>query len=70
MFEILSFFIEEVVNTNDVSVFDKENYLHWLKEQVVNYPEGFVLAKEDNKYAGQLELSIREYEGKDIICIT
>ncbi|SFE29768.1 Ribosomal protein S18 acetylase RimI [Lentibacillus persicus] len=46
--------------------FDKEEYLNWLKEKIANYPEGFVLAKEDNKFVGQLELSIRKYEDKEI----
>lgn len=46
--------------------FDEEDYLHWLKEKIVDYPKGFVLVKENNKYVGQLELSIREYVGKDI----
>jgi len=54
------------VSFGDSSDFDKENYLRSLKEKTTIYPEGFVLAKEDNRYVGQLELSIREYEGKDI----
>ncbi|UJL48169.1 GNAT family N-acetyltransferase [Virgibacillus sp. NKC19-16] len=55
-----------VVSFGDASGFDKEDYLHSMKEKIANYPEGFVLVKENNKYIGQLELSIREYEGKDI----
>lgn len=46
--------------------FDEEGYLHWLKEKIVDYPKGFVLVKENNKYVGQLELSIREYGGRYI----
>lgn len=48
------------------SDFDEEDYLNWLKEKVVDYPNGFVLVKENKKHVGQLELSIRKYEGKYI----
>lgn len=46
--------------------FDKENYLHWLKEKIIDYPNGFVLAKKANKYVGQIELSVRKYNDIDI----
>ena len=55
-----------VVSFGDASDFDEEDYLYWLKKKTANYPEGFVLAMEDNKYVGQLELSVQEYEGKEI----
>ena len=43
-----------------------EDYLNWLKEKIAIFPEGFVLVEEDGTLIGQVELSIREYEGKDI----
>lgn len=55
-----------IVSFGDDSGFDKEDYFRLLKEKIANYPKGFVLVKEDDKYIGQLELSIREYEGEDI----
>lgn len=45
---------------------EEEEYLSWLDEKIWDFPEGFVLAKEDGKYIGQLELTIREYEGDKI----
>src|SRR5699024_3895900 len=35
-------------------------------EKIGDYPKGFVLVKENDKFVGQLELSIQEYEGKYI----
>lgn len=54
------------VSFGDRFDFDEEDYLHWLKEKTADYSRGFVLVKKDNRYVGQLELSIKEYEGKDI----
>ncbi|WP_251660917.1 GNAT family N-acetyltransferase [Sporosarcina aquimarina] len=54
------------VSFGDGIDFDEEDYLHWLKEKIVDNPNGFVLVMEDNKYVGQIELTIREYEGKNI----
>lgn len=48
------------------SGFDEEEYLRWLDEKIKEFPEGFVLVEEDGKYIGQLELTIREFEGKEI----
>ncbi|MFB5664240.1 GNAT family N-acetyltransferase [Alteribacillus sp. HJP-4] len=45
---------------------EEEEYLSWLDEKIRDFPEGFVLAKEDGNYIGQLELTIREYEGNKI----
>ncbi|WP_173915934.1 N-acetyltransferase [Halobacillus sp. Marseille-Q1614] len=45
---------------------EEGEYLSWLAEKIRDFPEGFVLAKEDGKYIGQLELTIREYEGNKI----
>ncbi|MDQ0160774.1 RimJ/RimL family protein N-acetyltransferase [Alkalibacillus salilacus] len=50
----------------DASAFEEDDYLSWLNEKIKQFPKGFVLAKEDDLYIGQLELTIREYEGYDI----
>lgn len=51
----------------EISGFGQEaDYLEWLEEKVEQYPKGFVLVTENNKAIGQLELSIREYNGKHI----
>lgn len=54
------------VSFGDDSNFDETEYLAWLKEKIKAFPEGFVLVEKDGKHIGQLELSIREYEGKKI----
>lgn len=54
------------VSFGDTSNFDETDYLTWLEEKTAEFPEGFVLVQEDEGYIGQLELSIREYEGKNI----
>jgi len=55
------------VSFGDTSGFgEEENYLHWLDENIRDFPEGFVLVEEAGKYIGQLELSIREHKGNDI----
>ncbi|AQQ55546.1 GNAT family N-acetyltransferase [Planococcus lenghuensis] len=46
--------------------FDEEDYLQWLRDMAARFPDGFVLAEEEGNPVGQLELSIREYEGKTI----
>ncbi|WP_101842544.1 GNAT family N-acetyltransferase [Halobacillus sp. Marseille-P3879] len=51
---------------NTMGFGEEEEYLSWLDEKIKDFPEGFVLAKEDGKYIGQLELTIREYEGNKI----
>jgi len=38
----------------------------WLKEKIKAFPDGFVLIEEKGKNIGQLELTIREFEGKNI----
>ncbi|MFD1851820.1 GNAT family N-acetyltransferase [Oceanobacillus bengalensis] len=55
------------VSFGDTSTFgSEEDYLRWLEEKIADFPEGFVLVKEDGEYVGQLELSIREYNGENI----
>ncbi|WP_431027121.1 hypothetical protein [Lysinibacillus sp. LZ02] len=43
-----------------------EDYIQWLKDKVSKYSTGFVLIEEDGTLIGQLELTIREYEGRTI----
>ncbi|MGV3467435.1 MAG: GNAT family N-acetyltransferase [Heyndrickxia sp.] len=45
---------------------DDMEYLDWLKEQTSKYPSGFVLLIENGVPIGQLELTIKKYEGKEI----
>lgn len=55
------------VSFGTTSDFGKEDvYLNWLETKIKAFPKGFVMVKEDEKYIGQVELSIREYKGKDI----
>lgn len=54
------------VSFRDVSGFDEEEYLRWLGEKVKKFPKGFVLVLEDGKIIGQLELTIRKFEGREI----
>jgi RimJ/RimL family protein N-acetyltransferase len=46
--------------------FHSDDYLSWLNNRASHFPDGFVLAFEKDRVIGQLELSIREYEGKRI----
>jgi ribosomal protein S18 acetylase RimI-like enzyme len=56
-----------IVSFGDTSGFGKvEDYLHWLEEKVQMFPRGFVLVKEGGKYIGQLECSIRPFDGREI----
>ncbi|MDQ0351431.1 RimJ/RimL family protein N-acetyltransferase [Alkalibacillus filiformis] len=43
-----------------------EEYLQFLREKITKHPDGFVLVEEDGELIGQIELSIREYEGREI----
>ncbi|MRG85687.1 GNAT family N-acetyltransferase [Salinibacillus xinjiangensis] len=55
-----------VVSFGDDSGFDQEGYLDWLQSKTEQFPNGFVMVEKDGERVGQLELSIREYDGKDI----
>lgn len=55
-----------LVSFGEVSNFQEEDYLHWLEEKMKNDPDGLVLVEENGEYIGQLELTIREYQGKTI----
>ncbi|WP_188207933.1 GNAT family N-acetyltransferase [Alkalibacillus aidingensis] len=46
--------------------FDDEEYIKFLDVKVSQFPSGFVLVKERGEFIGQLELSIRLYEGRQI----
>jgi amidase len=46
--------------------YNEENYKKRVRELVAQFPDGFVLAEEDGKVVGQLELRIREYEGRKV----
>ncbi|WP_100011264.1 GNAT family N-acetyltransferase [Lentibacillus sediminis] len=54
------------VSFGDDSGFDGASYTDWLEEKISKFPDGFVLLMEDNQPVGQLELSIREYQGRTI----
>ncbi|MGW6302642.1 GNAT family N-acetyltransferase [Peribacillus butanolivorans] len=43
----------------------EEDYLTWLENQIAKYPEGLVIVVENGIPIGQLELTIRQYEGKE-----
>jgi ribosomal protein S18 acetylase RimI-like enzyme len=45
---------------------DEKKYLDWLQQQSANTPKGFVLIVENDVPIGQLELTLKEYEGKEI----
>ncbi|WP_370642439.1 GNAT family N-acetyltransferase [Virgibacillus salidurans] len=56
-----------VISFGDDSGLGKESeYLDWLEDKIAHFPAGFVLVKENDEPIGQLELSIREYEGENI----
>ncbi|RID82354.1 GNAT family N-acetyltransferase [Mesobacillus zeae] len=44
----------------------EDEYLNWLKEQCELFPSGFVLVYENGIPIGQLELTLREFEGKKV----
>lgn len=45
---------------------NEEEYLHWVKTKSREYPDGFVMVLEDGIPIGQLELTIKEYQGNAI----
>lgn len=56
-----------IVSFGNASGFgSEENYLSWLADKIRQFPHGFLLVKENDQAVGQLELSIREFEGKNI----
>ncbi|MGN7943272.1 GNAT family N-acetyltransferase [Virgibacillus sp. 6R] len=45
---------------------DENKYLDWLQKQIKKNPKGFVLVVDNEEPIGQLELTIKEYKGKEI----
>ncbi|QKE76107.1 GNAT family N-acetyltransferase (plasmid) [Arthrobacter citreus] len=45
---------------------DENQYLNWLQQQSSQNPNGFVLVVENDIPIGQLELTVKEYDGKVI----
>lgn len=55
-----------VVSFGEADEFNEDDYPHRLQEMIARFPDGFLLAEEEENPVGQMELSIREYEGKTI----
>ncbi|MGE6298363.1 GNAT family N-acetyltransferase [Guptibacillus hwajinpoensis] len=56
-----------LVSFGDLTNFGDENvYLNWLENKVNEFPGGFVMIEKDAEFIGQLELTVREYEGRKI----
>ena len=45
---------------------DELTYINRIKERVKKFPEGQVIIEKDNLPIGQMELQIREFDGKEI----
>ena len=50
----------------DEGLGDENTYLDWIQQRSTIYPNGFVLVVEEGVPIGQLELNVKEYEGKEI----
>jgi GNAT superfamily N-acetyltransferase len=50
----------------DEGLGDEQDYLDWVQQQVNRDPKGFVLVVENEVQIGQLELTVKEYAGKEI----
>ncbi|MBH0229211.1 GNAT family N-acetyltransferase [Halobacillus yeomjeoni] len=50
----------------DCSSFDKNEYLTWIAGKVREFPDGFVVVWDQKQSVGQVECSIRMYEGERI----
>lgn len=56
-----------LISFGEISGFgDEREYLNWLEEKISNYPDGFVMVKKGDNVVGQLELTIRQYEDREI----
>lgn len=55
-----------ITSFGNASNFIKDDYLNWLKSKANEHPNGFVLVSENEKYIGQIELTIREHEERTI----
>jgi hypothetical protein len=43
---------------------NEQEYINWLQKQSAKYPQGFVLLVDNETPIGQLELTVKEYKGK------
>ena len=50
----------------DEGLGDGQHYLNWIHQHVQNNPKGFVLVMDNAVPIGQLELTVKEYKGKEI----
>ena len=50
----------------DEGLGDEQDYLNWVHLQVQKNPKGFVIVVENEVPVGQLELTVKEYVGKEI----
>lgn len=46
--------------------FNESEYLQWLQQKIEEFSDGILLIEEDNEWIGQLELTVKNYEGSDI----
>lgn len=52
-------------NGKDVG-FDENEYIELLKKRTVQFPWGYVMVEDHGQIVGQMEIFIREYEGRQI----
>jgi ribosomal protein S18 acetylase RimI-like enzyme len=50
----------------DISTFHEDEYINHLRQRIRLFPWGYVMVEEDSRVIGQMELFIRDYEGRDI----
>ncbi|GEN52179.1 GNAT family N-acetyltransferase [Halobacillus faecis] len=55
-----------MVSFGNTEGFDVQAYLFYVLEKVERYPDGFVMAEVHGGVIGQLELSVKKYEGRRI----
>ncbi|MCA0992122.1 GNAT family N-acetyltransferase [Pseudalkalibacillus hwajinpoensis] len=56
-----------LVSFGDLNEFGDENeYVKRLEEKIDEFPNGFVMVEKEGECIGQLELSVKEYEGRKI----
>lgn len=46
--------------------FDEDEYVRWVQDQSALFPDGFILLMEKGVPIGQLELTLKDYEGSKI----
>jgi ribosomal protein S18 acetylase RimI-like enzyme len=55
-----------IVSFGNLVGFHEGLYLTYVQKKIEQYPKGFVIAELDGKTIGQLELSVKEYQGRKI----